>query len=98
MGKTSLVWRFSEDVVKKTYTSMIGHVDVKLRSIEIEGNHQRPQIWDTARQEHFHAISVSYYRTAMGRRSLKKMSEDCWLETNAICKNHELSNARKARS
>ncbi|XP_068690789.1 ras-related protein Rab-10-like [Montipora capricornis] len=65
VGKTSLMWRFSEDVFKRTYISTIG-IDFKLRTIEMEGKRVRLQIWDTAGQERFHAISVSYYRSAMG--------------------------------
>lgn len=65
VGKTSLMWRFSEDVFNKTYISTIG-IDFKLRTIEVEGKRVRLQIWDTAGQERFHAISVSYYRSAIG--------------------------------
>lgn len=65
VGKTSLMWRFSEDVFNKTYISTIG-IDFKLRTIEVQGKRVRLQVWDTAGQERFHAISVSYYRTAVG--------------------------------
>jgi len=65
VGKTSLMLRFSEDVFNKTYISTIG-VDFKLRTIEVDGKRVRLQVWDTAGQERFHAISVSYYRTAVG--------------------------------
>ena len=65
VGKTSLMLRYSEDIFHKTYISTIG-IDFKLRNIELEGKRIRLQIWDTAGQERFHAISVSYYRTAMG--------------------------------
>ena len=65
VGKTSLMWRFSEDVFNKTYISTIG-IDFKLRTIEVQGKRVRLQIWDTAGQERFHAISVSYYRSAVG--------------------------------
>lgn len=65
VGKTSLMWRFSDDVFNHTYISTIG-IDFKLRTIDVEGKKVRLQIWDTAGQERFHAISVSYYRTAAG--------------------------------
>ena len=65
VGKTSLMWRFSDDVFNHTYISTIG-IDFKLRTIDVEGNKVRLQVWDTAGQERFHAISVSYYRTAAG--------------------------------
>lgn len=65
VGKTSLMWRFSDDVFNHTYISTIG-IDFKLRTIDVEGKKVRLQVWDTAGQERFHAISVSYYRTAAG--------------------------------
>ena len=65
VGKTSLMWRFSDDVFNHTYISTIG-IDFKLRTIDVEGQKVRLQVWDTAGQERFHAISVSYYRTAAG--------------------------------
>lgn len=65
VGKTSLMWRFSDDVFNQTYISTIG-IDLKLRTIDVEGKKVRLQVWDTAGQERFHAISVSYYRTAVG--------------------------------
>lgn len=65
VGKTSLMWRFSDDVFNQTYISTIG-IDFKLRTIDVEGKKVRLQVWDTAGQERFHAISVSYYRTAVG--------------------------------
>ena len=65
VGKTSLMWRFSDDVFNHTYISTIG-IDFKLRTIEVLGQKVRLQVWDTAGQERFHAISVSYYRTAAG--------------------------------
>ncbi|KAL9986016.1 hypothetical protein ACROYT_G000069 [Oculina patagonica] len=65
VGKTSLMWRFSDDVFNQTYISTIG-IDFKLRTIDVEGKKVRLQVWDTAGQERFHAISVSYYRTAAG--------------------------------
>lgn len=65
VGKTSLMWRFSDDMFNHTYISTIG-IDFKLRTIDVQGKKVRLQIWDTAGQERFHAISVSYYRTASG--------------------------------
>lgn len=65
VGKTSLMWRFSDDVFNQTYISTIG-IDFKLRTIDVEGKKVRLQVCDTAGQERFHAISVSYYRTAVG--------------------------------
>lgn len=65
VGKTSLMWRFSDDVFNHTYISTIG-IDFKLRTIDVQGQKVRLQVWDTAGQERFHAISVSYYRTAAG--------------------------------
>ena len=59
------MWRFSDDVFTSTYISTIG-IDFKLRTMDVEGKRIRLQVWDTAGQERFHAISISYYRAAVG--------------------------------
>lgn len=52
VGKTSLMWRFSDDMFNHTYISTIG-IDFKLRTIDVQGKKVRLQIWDTAGQERF---------------------------------------------
>lgn len=65
VGKTCLLFRFSEDAFNSTFISTIG-IDFKIRTIELEGKKIKLQIWDTAGQERFRTITTAYYRGAMG--------------------------------
>uniref|UniRef100_A0A3B4BK70 small monomeric GTPase n=1 Tax=Periophthalmus magnuspinnatus TaxID=409849 RepID=A0A3B4BK70_9GOBI len=53
VGKTCLLFRFSEDAFNTTFISTIG-------------KNIRTNIWDTAGQERFRTITTAYYRGAMG--------------------------------
>ncbi|XP_030221264.1 ras-related protein Rab-8B isoform X1 [Gadus morhua] len=65
VGKTCLLFRFSEDAFNTTFISTIG-IDFKIRTIELNGKRVKLQIWDTAGQERFRTITTAYYRGAMG--------------------------------
>lgn len=65
VGKTCLLFRFSDDAFNTTFISTIG-IDFKIKTIELNGKKIKLQIWDTAGQERFHTITTSYYRGAMG--------------------------------
>ena len=65
VGKSCLLLRFADDTYTESYISTIG-VDFKIRTIELEGKTVKLQIWDTAGQETFRAITRSYYRGAAG--------------------------------
>ena len=65
VGKTSIMFRFSDDVFSHTFIPTIG-IDFKIKTVEINGKQVKLQIWDTSGQERFDAITRSYYRGAMG--------------------------------
>ncbi|XP_053203397.1 ras-related protein Rab-8A-like isoform X1 [Panonychus citri] len=65
VGKTCILFRFSEDAFHQSFISTIG-IDFKIRTIELEGKKIKLQIWDTAGQERFRTITTAYYRGAMG--------------------------------
>nr|ACO14611.1 Ras-related protein Rab-8A [Caligus clemensi] len=65
VGKTCVLFRFSEDAFNSTFISTIG-IDFKIRTIELDGKKIKLQIWDTAGQECFRTITTAYYRGAMG--------------------------------
>ncbi|CAI5464659.1 unnamed protein product [Closterium sp. Yama58-4] len=65
VGKTSLLFRFSEDQFQNVLTATIG-VDFKVRNMEIDGEMVKLSIWDTAGQEKFRTLTEAYYRGAHG--------------------------------
>ncbi|XP_075224537.1 RAS oncogene family member Rab10 [Lycorma delicatula] len=65
VGKTCVLFRFSDDAFTPTFISTIG-IDFKIKTVELRGKKIKLQIWDTAGQERFHTITTSYYRGAMG--------------------------------
>lgn len=65
VGKTCILFRFSEDTFNATFISTIG-IDFKIKTIELDGKKIKLQIWDTAGQERFRTITTAYYRGAMG--------------------------------
>jgi len=65
VGKTCILFRFSDDAFNTTFISTIG-IDFKIKTVELRGKKIKLQIWDTAGQERFHTITTSYYRGAMG--------------------------------
>lgn len=65
VGKTSVLFRFSDDAFNSTFISTIG-IDFKIRTIELGDKKIKLQIWDTAGQERFRTITTAYYRGAMG--------------------------------
>ncbi|PRD23088.1 UNVERIFIED_CONTAM: Rab8a [Trichonephila clavipes] len=65
VGKTCILFRFSEDTFNSTFISTIG-IDFKIKTIELDGKKIKLQIWDTAGQERFRTITTAYYRGAMG--------------------------------
>jgi len=65
VGKSCLLLRFADDTYTESYISTIG-VDFKIRTIELDGKTIKLQIWDTAGQEKYHALSPIYYRGSNG--------------------------------
>lgn len=65
VGKSSLVLRFCEDHFHSQYIATIG-VDFRIRTMDIDGRRVKLQVWDTAGEERFKAITKSYYRGAHG--------------------------------
>lgn len=74
VGKSSILYRFSEDKWEEKFVPTIG-VDFvsifnnflqNLKAMEIDGKKIKLQIWDTAGQEKFRNINTSYYKGANG--------------------------------
>ena len=65
VGKTSILLRFTDDYFSDKFMSTIG-VDFKVKELEVDGKHVKLQIWDSAGQERFRNITMSYYRNSSG--------------------------------
>ncbi|ESO82802.1 hypothetical protein LOTGIDRAFT_229819 [Lottia gigantea] len=63
VGKSSLVMRFVTDSFKPALESTIG-ASFMTKTVEVDGNTYKFQIWDTAGQEKYRALAPMYYRGA----------------------------------
>ena len=79
VGKSSLLFRFVENVWDDSFVPTIGvdfvslitfytfyFFNQKLKTLEVNGKKVKLQIWDTAGQERFKNINASYYRGGNG--------------------------------
>merc|ERR1719164_226587 len=65
VGKSNLLSRFTRNEFCLESKSTIG-VEFATRSLPIDGKTIKAQIWDTAGQEWYRAITSAYYRGAVG--------------------------------
>jgi len=65
VGKTNLLSRFTRNEFNLDSKSTIG-VDFATRFVNIEGKVVKAQLWDTAGQDRYRAITAAYYRGAVG--------------------------------
>lgn len=65
VGKSSLLYRYSEQDWNPHYIATIG-VDFKVMTFERESKIVKLQLWDTAGQDRFRTIVHTYYRGAHG--------------------------------
>uniref|UniRef100_A0A8C4QTF2 small monomeric GTPase n=1 Tax=Eptatretus burgeri TaxID=7764 RepID=A0A8C4QTF2_EPTBU len=65
VGKTSFLFRYSEDTFTPAFVSTVG-IDFKVKTVERNKKKIKLQIWDTAGQERYRTITTAYYRGAMG--------------------------------
>ena len=66
VGKSCLLLRYCENSFQESHLSTIG-LDFRLKTISLENNRKiRIQIWDTAGEDRFRAITKNYYKGANG--------------------------------
>jgi small GTP-binding protein len=66
VGKTCFLLRYSDDSFTENHISTIG-LDYRLKIITLENDKNiKMQIWDTAGQDRFRAITKNYYKGAHG--------------------------------
>jgi len=64
-GKSSLILRYTKGSFTEERKATVG-IDMRIRTVEIEGRKVKVKIWDTAGQEQFRVITRNYYRGAQG--------------------------------
>jgi len=64
-GKSCILLRFSEDTFRQDHISTLG-VDFKLKTIKLDEDKVRLELWDTAGMERYRTIYNSYYHSAHG--------------------------------
>jgi Ras-related protein Rab-1A len=65
VGKSSLMLRYVDETFSDSYVCTIG-VDFKIKTLLVGETLVKLQIWDTAGQDRFKAITASYYRGSHG--------------------------------
>ena len=65
VGKTCMIYYYLYNKVKQNSTQTIG-VDYSSKTLIINNQKIKLQIWDTAGQDKFRSVSKSYYRGAIG--------------------------------
>ena len=90
VGKSCLLLRYTDNRFTEAFMTTIG-VDFKTKFLHIDGDEVKLQIWDTAGQEKFRAITKAYYRGAHGilvvfdisRRDTFNQTKG-WIDSNKI--------------
>ena len=65
VGKTNFVYKFSEDKFSENYFATTG-IELKTSSIQIDGKSIKIQLWDTAGQEKYRAMTKNLYLKSQG--------------------------------
>jgi len=65
VGKSCLLLRFCDNDFTTAHLATIG-VDYKMKIIDVEGKKVKAQLWDTAGQDRFQAITHTFYKGAQG--------------------------------
>ena len=65
VGKTCMMFRFSNDIFQTAFIPTIG-IDFRIKTVLLRNKRIKLQIWDTAGQERFDTMTTSCYRGAMG--------------------------------
>ena len=90
VGKTCILFRFSDDSFNASFISTIG-IDFKIKNLIVRDKAVKLQLWDTAGQEKFFNIARSYYVSCTQRSSVSP------LDSLAKCRCHH-SRLRPHRS
>jgi small GTP-binding protein len=93
VGKSKLIWRYINDEFHTSSHTTIG-VELATKVLELDGRRVKVQVWDTAGQEKYRALTSNYYRGAVGVMFVYDISKsstfanlDNWL--NEVMKYHQ---------
>eukprot|EP01096_Ripella_sp_DP13-Kostka_P016652 TRINITY_DN817_c0_g1_i1.p1 TRINITY_DN817_c0_g1~~TRINITY_DN817_c0_g1_i1.p1 ORF type:complete len:198 (+),score=79.14 TRINITY_DN817_c0_g1_i1:104-697(+) len=96
VGKSCLLLRFTDNRFQPVHDLTIG-VEFGSRTVKIDSNQIKLQIWDTAGQEKFRSITRSYYRGAAGALLVYDITRretfdhlQSWLEDCRRYSNHNI--------
>lgn len=96
VGKSCLLLRFTDNRFQAQHDLTIG-VEFGSRTIMIDSNQVKLQIWDTAGQEKFRSITRSYYRGASGALLVYDITRretfehlNSWLEDCRKCSSNNI--------
>jgi len=64
-GKSSLILRYTKGMFREERKATVG-IDLRIKSLTVQGRPTKVKIWDTAGQEQFRTITRNYYRGAHG--------------------------------
>ena len=65
VGKTCMMFRFSNDFFQTAFIPTIG-IDFRIKTVLLRNKRIKLQIWDTAGQERYDTMTTSCYRGAVG--------------------------------
>ncbi|KAG6436860.1 hypothetical protein SASPL_101764 [Salvia splendens] len=65
VGKSNLLSRFARDEFDHNSKGTIG-VEFQTQVVQVDGKEVKAQVWDSAGQERFRAVTSAYYRGAVG--------------------------------
>ncbi|XP_065034891.1 ras-related protein RABA1f-like [Musa acuminata AAA Group] len=82
VGKTNLLSRFARDEFSFVTKSTIG-VEFATRTVHVDGKLIKAQIWDTAGQDRYRAITSAYYRGSVGALIVYDLSRHITFENTA---------------
>ena len=63
VGKSAIIRRFGDNEYSDKGESTLG-VDMKIRTLQVNGNTIKCHVWDTAGQERFHVLTKQFLRNA----------------------------------
>ncbi|KAL7164916.1 hypothetical protein ACSBR2_040750 [Camellia fascicularis] len=65
VGKSNLLLRFARDEFN-LHSKATVEVEFQTQVMELDGKEIKAQVWDTASQERFRAVTSAYYRGVVG--------------------------------